>query len=153
MSDMAATDYERFAHAALPHYGLDSATVTLLSYSENGPFLVESETGRQVLRVHRPGYHSLAAIESELDWMESLRRDSAITTPQVIPAPDGRRVATADKKPYDPDRAAAAAIWDAYSPRWQTWNVVRTAASGLALLLAGWAVWRLGRAGRSPERG
>ena len=49
MSDMAATDYERFAHAALPHYGLDSATVTLLSYSENGPFLVESETGRQVL--------------------------------------------------------------------------------------------------------
>ncbi len=51
------------------------------------------------------------------------------------------------------DRAAAAAIWDAYSPRWQTWNVVRTAASGLALLLAGWAVWRLGRAGRSPERG
>ena len=95
MSDMAATDYERFAHAALPHYGLDSATVTLLSYSENGTFLVESETGRQVLRVHRPGYHSLAAIESELDWMESLRRDSAITTPQVIPAPDGRRVVEA----------------------------------------------------------
>lgn len=92
MSDMAATDYERFAHAALPHYGLDSATVMLLSYSENGTFLVESETGRQVLRVHRPGYHSLAAIESELDWMESLRRDSAIATPQVIPAPDGRRV-------------------------------------------------------------
>ena len=40
------------------------------------------------------------------------------------------------------DRAAAAAIWDAYSPRWQTWNVVRTAASGLALLLAGWAGMR-----------
>ena len=62
MSDMAAADYERFAHAALPHYGLDAATVTLLSYSENGTFLVESGNERQVLRVHRPGYHSLAAI-------------------------------------------------------------------------------------------
>ena len=84
MSDMAAADYERFARAALPHYGLDAATVTLLSYSENGTFLVESEDERQVLRVHRPGYHSLPAIESELDWMESLRTDSSITTPQVI---------------------------------------------------------------------
>lgn len=93
--DLAVADYERFARVALPMYQLESATVTLLSYSENGTFLVESETGRQVLRVHRPGYHSLAAIESELDWMESLRSDSAITTPQVIPAPDGRRVVEA----------------------------------------------------------
>lgn len=95
MSDMAAADYERFARAALQHYGLDAATVTLLSYSENGTFLVESEDERQVLRVHRPGYHSLPAIESELDWMESLRTDSSITTPQVIAAPDGRRVVEA----------------------------------------------------------
>ncbi|MDR3661832.1 MAG: phosphotransferase [Mycobacterium sp.] len=92
MSDMAAADYERFARAALAHYQLDSAILTLLSFSENGTFLVESGDTRQVLRVHRPGYHSLAAIESELDWMESLRVDSSITTPQVIPAPDGRRV-------------------------------------------------------------
>jgi len=92
MSDMSAADYERFAHAALGHYGLDGATVTLLSFSENGTFLVQTDTGRQVLRVHRPGYHSLEAIESELDWMESLRVDSSITTPQVLTATDGRRV-------------------------------------------------------------
>jgi Ser/Thr protein kinase RdoA (MazF antagonist) len=91
MSDTAA-DYERFARAALAHYRLDSSTVSLLSFSENGTFLVETEDRREVLRVHRPGYHSLAAIESELDWMESVRSDSAITTPQVIKAPDGRRV-------------------------------------------------------------
>ncbi|MUL49322.1 phosphotransferase [Mycobacterium sp. CBMA293] len=95
MSDMAAADYERFARAALPHYNLGSATVTLLSFSENGTFLVDDGGERVVLRVHRPGYHSLAAIESELDWMESLRLTSSITTPQVIPAPDGRRVVEA----------------------------------------------------------
>jgi Ser/Thr protein kinase RdoA (MazF antagonist) len=92
MSDMAAADYERFARAALAHYQLDSATVTLLSFSENGTFLVETDDRCEVLRVHRPGYHSLAAIESELDWMECVRRDSSITTPQVITAVDGRRV-------------------------------------------------------------
>lgn len=95
MSDMVAADYERFARAALPHYQLDAATVTLLSFSENGTFLVETADRREVLRVHRPGYHSLAAIESELDWMESVRRDSSITTPQIIRAPDGRRVVEA----------------------------------------------------------
>nr|WP_232374722.1 phosphotransferase [Mycolicibacterium mengxianglii] len=95
MSDMTAADYERFAYAALAHYQLDSATVTLLSFSENGTFLVETDNRREVLRVHRPGYHSLAAVESELDWMDSVRRDSAIATPQVIPAVDGRRVVEA----------------------------------------------------------
>ncbi len=45
------------------------------------------------------------------------------------------------------DRAEAAAIWAGYSPRWQLWNQIRTVASGLALLLAGWGTWRLGRDG------
>lgn len=55
--------------------------------------------------------------------------------------------------PVPDDQAAAAAIWNAFSPRWQAWNVARTVASGAALALAGWATWRLGRAGHSPERG
>lgn len=33
-------------------------------------------------------------------------------------------------------RAEAQAIWDAYSPRWQLWNQIRTGTSGLAFLLA-----------------
>ncbi|MFS4438629.1 DUF1772 domain-containing protein [Paracoccaceae bacterium GXU_MW_L88] len=38
-----------------------------------------------------------------------------------------------------PDEISAngAAIWAEYSPRWQRWNVIRTIASGVALLLAG----------------
>lgn len=34
-------------------------------------------------------------------------------------------------------REAAAEIWAAYSPRWQVFNIVRTVASGMALLLTG----------------
>lgn len=43
----------------------------------------------------------------------------------------------------DPDRAQA--IWAAYSPRWQLFNQIRTAASGIALLLTGLGLVFLGR--------
>ena len=46
------------------------------------------------------------------------------------------------------ERGQAAAIWADYSPRWQVWNQIRTVASGVTLLLAAWATWRLGRDGR-----
>ncbi|WP_323771105.1 DUF1772 domain-containing protein [Antarctobacter sp.] len=38
------------------------------------------------------------------------------------------------------DLAEAQAIWQAYSPRWQVFNTLRTVASGVALLLAGYGL-------------
>lgn len=38
----------------------------------------------------------------------------------------------------------ASAIWEAYSPRWQVFNIVRTVASGAALLLAGAGLFTVG---------
>ncbi|MEZ5716837.1 MAG: anthrone oxygenase family protein [Paracoccaceae bacterium] len=40
----------------------------------------------------------------------------------------------------------AAAIWAAYSPRWQLFNILRTVVSGVSLMLTGWAMLYLGRA-------
>lgn len=51
-------------------------------------------------------------------------------------------------------RADAAQIWAAYSSDWQFWNTTRTAISALALLLAGWGMWMLGRApGATTKKG
>jgi uncharacterized membrane protein len=36
-------------------------------------------------------------------------------------------------------------IWQAYSPRWQSYNQLRAAFSGVSLLLTGYGLWRLGR--------
>lgn len=48
------------------------------------------------------------------------------------------------------DRAEAAAIWSAYSPRWQVFNAVRMVVSGAGLALTAAALLCLGRAqGRS----
>lgn len=50
--------------------------------------------------------------------------------------------------PVPTDPGEAAAIWAAYSPRWQVFNLIRTGFSGLSLLITGAALWRLGRAHR-----
>jgi uncharacterized membrane protein len=50
--------------------------------------------------------------------------------------------------PVPQDTESARQIWDAYSPRWQAWNVTRTFFSGIALLLAVWATWMLAGASR-----
>ena len=91
-----AADYEPFARAALPSYGLDDATLTLLSFSENATYLAEQPGERVVVRVHRPHYNSLKEVESELVWMESVRTSSSIRTPIARKSLDGKRVIPVD---------------------------------------------------------
>ena len=40
---------------------------------------------------------------------------------------------------------AAQQIWDDYSGRWQTWNIVRTMCTGVSLILAAVGLTALGR--------
>lgn len=81
-----------FARAALPGYGRAPHTpLRLLSLSENATYLVD-DPQPMVLRVHRPGYHSLPAIRSELAWMRALRADTPVVTPELVRAGDGSDV-------------------------------------------------------------
>ncbi len=89
------SNHEEFARAVLPQFGRDrSAPLRLLSLSENATYLVEDDDPI-VLRVHRPGYHSLVAIQSELTWMAALRDQTWVPTPRPIPAADGSAVVPA----------------------------------------------------------
>ena len=86
---------DEIARSALRHYPVDrSAPLTLLNISENATFAVDDPaTGRRtVLRVHRPGYHSLESIEAELAWLDALRTEAGIRTPQILPSVYGKRV-------------------------------------------------------------
>src|SRR5947209_17878762 len=85
------------AQDALAAYGAHpAASVELINVSENATFLVtDPDTGPSVLRVHRLGYHTEEEIASELAWMDALRAEAGVRTPQVLPATDGRRVVTA----------------------------------------------------------
>lgn len=86
------------ARAALAQFGLKDASLSLIANWENVTFRVDAadrahvppfQPGRFLLRLHRPGYQTEAAIQSELLWLLALR-ETAILAPLPVPAPDGR---------------------------------------------------------------
>lgn len=94
-TDDVATRLDPVARRALAEYGVSSgATLTLLNVSENATFAVDDpDSGtRTVLRIHRHGYHDGTEIESELAWLDALRQDTGVRTPQVLPTRGGERL-------------------------------------------------------------
>jgi len=85
------THLERLAQKALALWDLPpNARATLLNVAENTTWLVRADDGfRAVMRVHRAGYHTRRAIESELDWIAALERDGVIATPGLRRGRDG----------------------------------------------------------------
>lgn len=70
-------------------WDLPEAVASRINVSENVTYLVESSLGRSVLRVYRPGYHSLRAIECELAWIGALRISETVRTAKVLNGSDG----------------------------------------------------------------
>jgi acetylornithine/succinyldiaminopimelate/putrescine aminotransferase/Ser/Thr protein kinase RdoA (MazF antagonist) len=92
---------KRLAQQALSHWNLDDAGIDVIKHRENTVFKVTAGDGRCfVLRVHRAGYHSDAALKSELTWMRALR-DHGISVPAVVPTRNGKLFVWVGE---DPDR-------------------------------------------------
>ena len=74
--------------------GDEDFDLELLNQSENTTYQISRATSGEklVLRIHRTGYHTLAGIESELDWMEALRQEAGVRTPAVVRNDAGERV-------------------------------------------------------------
>ena len=82
------------AKIALARWGAEDCEPEIVKYRENAVFRVRAVDGRDaVLRVHRHGYHSDAALRSELVWIEALRAEG-IDLPAVIPSAAGERFET-----------------------------------------------------------
>jgi Ser/Thr protein kinase RdoA (MazF antagonist) len=104
---------EAIARDALRAHGIGpDAALTLLNISENATYAVDDPaTGvRSVLRVHRPGYHTRTAIESELAWIAALRAEDVVATPEVLPTADGQLV-TVGRHPDGEQRHAVRFAW------------------------------------------
>lgn len=72
------------------------AEVKLLTISENATFLVTDADSNKnaVFRVHRPAYHTITEIESELQWIKDLRATNTVDTPEPLAKTDGTYIAT-----------------------------------------------------------
>ena len=87
--DQQAECYEQLAERVLPEWGLQDASLSMIKMRENAVFKVDAKGGsKQILRIHRAGYHSDDALRSELQWIQALAKDG-IETPDVIPTKSG----------------------------------------------------------------
>lgn len=80
------------SRAATAQYELPSdCNIEMVNLSENATYKVEdTASGRRwALRVHRDGYHSDAAVASELAWLVDLRAKGVVATPVPVPGLDG----------------------------------------------------------------
>lgn len=91
------------AITALAHWSLPRQVPELIKYRENAVFKVRLAWGEPAaLRLHRPAYHSQAALASELAFMANLR-DRGLAVPQPIPAADGALLVAFGDVPYYAD--------------------------------------------------
>lgn len=81
---------ERAVDATLPPADY---SLVMINHSENTTYKIINGSGsRYILRVHRSGYHTRNAINSELTWTKALREEAGVRTPEVLKGPDGRLI-------------------------------------------------------------
>ncbi len=105
----AKCDFDRAAHAALQHFGLRDATFELVGFVENVVYKVTSAGSSYVLRLHRPGYHTLAELESEQAWTDALNEDG-LAAPRPVATRAGERYVLVDVPGRSP-RYAGLSVW------------------------------------------
>ena len=80
----------RLALAAISRWPLECARVEPIKVRENAVYAVHTTDNRRVvLRIHRLGYHSDAALHSESSWMTALA-SSGIEVPRAVPSRSGQ---------------------------------------------------------------
>ncbi len=113
--DLDAAEQSRrlvaFARHALSRWAGSFGEPVLVKYRENAVFTVSDSEGRRfALRVHRPDYHSDAALASELEWMCALAR-AGMRIPEAIPAKDGRLFVRLDHDQIPHERQVDVLTW------------------------------------------
>ncbi len=125
------------ARRALMAYGLDSARLIPLNLENNAVFRVVVGSEQYVLRIHRPGYKSLAWIQSELTWLAALWHNTGLSVPQPLPAQDSSWVVLATLPGSDVPLACVLFRWmsgDLRHPNTITLDETQLAGSFLAHL-------------------
>lgn len=72
---------------AKQHWPMIIGQPELVMHRENTVYRVNTTSGAAALRLHREGYHSQAALQSELDWMAMLAR-GGMQVPEPLPTKD-----------------------------------------------------------------
>jgi Ser/Thr protein kinase RdoA (MazF antagonist) len=100
----------RLARSALTRWDLAVVGIEPIKVRENAVFRIETDNARAVLRVHRHGYHSDAALRSEFTWMDALSA-AGIPVPQVLRSRLGREFEIVETADLDGPRQVDVIRW------------------------------------------
>ena len=101
--------YLAAAEAARAAFGIDDHELDLIVVGENVTYRAQRSDSAYVLRLHRPGYHTLAELDSERVWLAALA-DAGVSVPEPVGAPDGRYFIPVEVAPGD-ERFAGLTRW------------------------------------------
>ena len=94
-TDNTINKIENGLRELLPQWGFAPPfEIKFLTVSENITFYVAGINKNAVCRIHRPDYHTLAEIKSELQWIEDLRKHNIIKTPAPLKNNNGEYFGT-----------------------------------------------------------
>ena len=113
MTDLAALT--ELAQRALSAWDLpQGSALRLINLSENATFAVTApDGGKWALRVHRAGYHTQAAIRSELAWLQDLRHSGVVVTPVPVVGRNGDIVQIVAQPGLPEPRHVVLSEWEA----------------------------------------
>ncbi len=120
------TDFDHLPHAeqltvllalaksATKNYALpDGVSVEMINLSENATYRVAAPNGqRWALRIHRDGYHSRAAIASELAWLMDLRATGVVVTPKPVAGINGEIIQAVSHPSMQRPRFVVLSDWE-----------------------------------------
>lgn len=93
------------------HWDLEGAELQLVAVSENAVFRVDVTGGESfVLRIHRPGYHTLTELNAERQWTAALRQ-AGISAPAAVLTRQGHGYATVAVPGSDEVRHVGMVAW------------------------------------------
>ena len=109
---------------ALDRYGVRPRAMKHIRRAENVTFDVRASKprgrggpgapyvpGRYLLRLHRPEYHTVQAIRSEMEWLIALRRDLDLHVPDPVFARDGSLTVYAEDEGVPDGRVCTLLRW------------------------------------------
>jgi Ser/Thr protein kinase RdoA (MazF antagonist) len=112
-SALAAALFTPAAREALRAFPIEAGEIELVSVSENVTFRVidQRDGAAYVLRLHRPGYHTHAALDSERVWTRALA-EAGVDVPVPVTANDGRDYVLVHVREMDQHRQAGMTHWN-----------------------------------------
>ncbi len=110
-TNLSDAELRALAEQALPYWGLKPYKMELVSRNENTVFELNMSDGcAYALRIHRPEYHTLWELESELIWAQLLE-DAGVSVPIGLRTLDGPGFATVVTPEGTSSRAVGLVEW------------------------------------------